>query len=61
MNYHKWATYSGSSDCWIIGYICGAARLSEFECYTEENESLADCAARLLIELVRKNIIKLEK
>tara|TARA_R110000868_G_scaffold329751_1_gene590712 strand:- start:463 stop:861 length:399 start_codon:yes stop_codon:yes gene_type:complete len=59
-NYHFWMTYSGSSDCWIMGYVCGIERNLNFEEYNEGNESLADTAARLLIKLWEKKLIKFE-
>ena len=56
-NYHFWTTYSGSSDCWIMGYVCGIERNLNFEEYNEGDESLADTAARLLIALAEQKII----
>lgn len=60
-NYGFNIIYSNSSDCWIVGYTRGNFRETNFETYSEENESLADTAARLLILLVEKGIINLKE
>lgn len=56
-NYHFWVTYSGSSDCWIMGYVWGIERNSNFEKYNEGNESLADTAGRLWLLLKEKGLV----
>jgi hypothetical protein len=55
--YYFLMTYSGSSDCYIIGYVCGQVRRTELEKYSEENESLADTAARLWLNLKKKGLV----
>lgn len=59
--YRFWMTFSGSSDCYILGYVCGQIRRSELEIFTYENESLADTAARLLIKLAEKGLVKFKE
>ena len=56
--YYFWMTYSGSSDCYIIGYSSGQLRKTELEKYSKENESIVDTAGRLIILLHQKNLIK---
>jgi hypothetical protein len=56
--YYFWMTYSGSSDCYIIGYSSGQLRKTELEKSSKENESLVDIAGRLIILLHEKNLIK---
>lgn len=56
-DYHFWITYSGSSDCWIMGYIWGIQRNLNFEEYNEGIESLADTAAKLWLKLKKENLI----
>jgi hypothetical protein len=56
--YYFWMTYSGSSDCYIIGYSSGQLRKTELEKYSKENESLVDTAGRLIIWLHEKNLIE---
>lgn len=58
-DYYFWTTYSGSSDCWIMGYVWGIERNMNFETYNEGDESLANTAGRLLIKLLEDKIIKL--
>lgn len=54
---HFWATWSTSSDCYIFGYIDGIVRNTELETATEENESLADTAARLWLKLKKEGLV----
>lgn len=56
--YYFWMTYSSSSGCYIVGYVRGQTRETELEKYSEENESLADTAGRMIILLYEKNLIK---
>ena len=54
---HFWATWSTSSDCYIFGYIDGIVRNTELETATEENESLADTAAKLWLKLKKEGLV----
>jgi len=58
--YYFWMIYSETSNCYIVGYICGHFRRAELENYKQENESLADTAAHLLIKLHGEGLIKFE-
>ena len=59
--YCFWMQWSGSSNCLLIGYVNGNLRAVELEVWQEENESLADTAGRLLIELFEAGIINFKK
>lgn len=45
--------WSNSSDCYVMGYVCGNLRATELEVWKKdkEDESLADTAARLWLKL----------
>ena len=58
--FRYWSTWSTSSNCYIFGYVNGVTRNTALETNTENNESLADTAARLLIKLIEDKIIKIK-
>lgn len=60
--YCFWMQWSGSSDCYILGYVYGNLRTTELEVWRayedKDSESLADTAGRLWLLLKQKNLIK---
>ena len=59
--YCFWMQWSGSSDCYIMGYVHGNLRATELEAWREDenknSESLADTAGRMWLMLKEKGII----
>ena len=59
--YCFWMQWSGSSDCYIMGYVHGNLRATELEVWREDenknSESLADIAGRMWLELKKKNLL----
>ena len=59
--YCFWMQWSGSSDCYIMGYVRGNLRATELEVWREDenknSESLADTAGRMWLLLKEKGII----
>ena len=59
--YCFWMQWSSSSDCYIMGYVCGNLRATELEVWREDedknSESLADTAGRMWLLLKEKGLI----
>ena len=59
--YCFWMQWSGSSDCYLMGYVHGNLRATELEVWREDenknSESLADTAGRMWLELKKKNLL----
>ena len=57
--YCFWMQWSGSSDCYIMGYVHGNLRATELEVWREddENKSLADIAGEMWLILKKKGLI----
>ncbi len=57
--YCFWMQWSGSSDCYIMGYVHGNLRATELEVsrYDDENKSLADIAGEMWLILKKKGLI----
>ena len=57
--YCFWMQWSGSSDCYIMGYVYGNLRATELEVsrYDDENKSLADIAGEMWLILKKKGLI----
>lgn len=57
--YCFWMQWSGSSDCYIMGYVHGNLRATELEVsrYDDENKSLADIAGIMLLMLKKKGLV----
>ena len=57
--YCFWMQWSGSSDCYIMGYVHGNLRATELEVsrYDDENKSLADIAGEMWLILKKKGLM----
>ena len=59
--YCFWVQWSGSSDCYIMGYVHGNLRATELEVWREDenknSKSLADTAGRMWLLLKEKGLI----
>ena len=57
--YCFWMQWSGSSDCYIMGYVYGNLRATELEVsrYDDENKSLADIAGEMWLILKKKGLM----
>lgn len=59
--YCFWMQWSSSSDCYIMGYVCGNLRATELEVWREDknknSESLADTAGKMWLLLKEKGVV----
>ena len=59
--YCFWMQWSGSSDCYIMGYVHGNLRATELEVWREDedknSESLADTAGKMWLLLKEKGVL----
>ena len=59
--YCFWMQWSGSSDCYLMGYVHGNLRATGLEVWREDenknSESLADIAGKMWLELKEKNLL----